>query len=74
MLPPYIALINELEKRRGVVKERELYNSLRDRYELSPKEFRRLLMVLELKGKIHVETIKREERIVYLIRGEGPRG
>ena len=27
-LPPYIALISELERRRGIAKERDLYNAL----------------------------------------------
>ncbi|OYT62933.1 MAG: hypothetical protein B6U69_00520 [Thermofilum sp. ex4484_15] len=67
-LPPYIALISELERRRGIAKERDLYNSLREKYSLSIREFRKLLMILELRGVVHVETIKKEERMIYLVK------
>ncbi|RLG64977.1 hypothetical protein DRN89_02225 [archaeon] len=68
MLPPYIELWEELKRRGGIAKDTELFKILKSKYEISRREFNKLLMMMELRGYIHVEHLKRNEKLVRALR------
>lgn len=71
MLIPYI--IAELKRRGGLASEKELYESVakalksNDSVEISPKEFNKLLLILETRGIVRVSFLKKNLRAVQLV-------
>ncbi|HDI75411.1 MAG: hypothetical protein DRJ52_01575 [Thermoprotei archaeon] len=60
-----------LEKRHGIVKEEELVSYLKSIYgNFSLSDFKRALMILELRGVIYVEWFKRGSKIIRLRRAK----
>jgi len=74
MLPLTNLIVVELQRLKGNAKERELYKNIKylmssfDSKELSYSDFIKALMVLELRGIIRVESIKKGKRIIYLVK------
>jgi len=68
LLPPYIELWEELKRRGGIAKDSELFKILRSRYDISRREYNKLLMMMELRGYIHVEYLKKNERLIRALR------
>jgi len=73
MISPAIAVIAELIRARGTLIDKELYENVRNALntfdmDISRKDFNKLLMTLELRGYIRVEGIKKEARIVHLVK------
>ncbi|RLE78842.1 MAG: hypothetical protein DRJ51_06555 [Thermoprotei archaeon] len=62
-----LEILEELERHGGAARDLEIYRVLRKRYDISTKEFYKALMILELRGLIYVETIKKNERLVQLL-------
>lgn len=71
MLPaPLPILIVETLKRKGTpLKDVDLYREIKQFVEddLSPKEFNKALMVLEIRKVVYVEIIKKDLRLVHLL-------
>ncbi|RLF13423.1 MAG: hypothetical protein DRJ66_07855 [Thermoprotei archaeon] len=66
---PITYLIVELLKKRNIVKDQELYSALKNLVkEISPSEFNKALMTLELRGIIEVDSIKKDMKVIRLIR------
>jgi len=61
-----LEILEELQRQGGAIKDSILYQILKKRYNLSPREFNRILMILELRRLIYVETIKRGEKLIQL--------
>ena len=64
-------LLTELKRKGGSAKDRELYENVKKLVEyrngdLSFKEFNKILMLLEVRGFIRVDSIKKNLRMVYL--------
>ena len=77
MIPVSAIVISELMRCRGSQLDRELYENVRKvveafGIELSRSEFNKILMTLELRGYVRVEAVKRESRIVYLVKTPQP--
>ena len=68
MLPPYVEFWEELKRRGGIAKDRELYEIMRSRFNMSKKDYDRMLMILELRGYIHVEVLRKDERVVRALK------
>jgi len=70
MLPLHIFILRELRKNNGTLTDKELYRIVRKIYNenLSFSEFNKMLMTLEIRGKIIVEPLKRNLRIIRLAR------
>ena len=73
MLPLTILVMSELKRMGGTAKDRDLFENVRKLCEalngqdLSFSRFNKVLMSLELKGFVRVESIKRGYRMVYLV-------
>ncbi len=71
MLPaPLPILIVETLKRKGTpLKDTDLFKEIKQLIEddLSPKEFNKALMILEIRKVVYVETIKKDLRLVHLL-------
>ena len=66
---PITYLIVELLRKRDVVKDQELYSTLRSLVpEISILEFNKALMVLELRGLIEVDAIKKDTKVIKLLK------
>jgi len=50
----------------GTVKDRELYEILRKRYEISYPDFLRYIMMLEIRGYVTVSSTKEDVRVISL--------
>ncbi|MCD6369779.1 MAG: hypothetical protein J7L38_08315 [Thermoproteales archaeon] len=61
-----LEILEELQRQGGAIKDSILYQILKKRYNLSPREFNRILMILELRRLIYVETIKKGEKLIQL--------
>jgi hypothetical protein len=60
--------MNIVERREGVLLENDLIRLLEsDVGEFSERELNRALMKLEIKGLIHVQTIKKNQRVIKRI-------
>ncbi len=60
--------MNIVERREGVLLEDDLIRLLEnDVGEISERELNRALMKLEVKGLIHVQTIKKNQRVIKRI-------
>jgi len=73
MIPVGAVVLSELARSRGSLLDRELYENVKKvmeafGVELSRSEFNKILMTLELRGYIRVEGVKRDARIVHLVR------
>ena len=68
MLPLYLTVLREL-KRSGPTTDRDLYRAVKSACgtDISFSEFNRVLMVLELRGLIAVEPLKKGLRMVRLL-------
>ncbi len=67
-LPLYYAIIDELERRGGTAKDVDLYNTLRDKFDISFSEFLHALMVLEIHGIVYVSVVRENLRNVELLK------
>lgn len=68
-LPDVISSILEVVMDNGgTVKDRELYEVLRKKYEISYPDFLRYLMMLEIRGYVTVSSTKEDVRVVSLTR------
>ncbi|RLE59242.1 MAG: hypothetical protein DRJ35_06175 [Thermoprotei archaeon] len=66
-------LLTELKRKGGTAKDKELYENVKKLLEhsngdISFSEFNKLLMILEVRGFIKVDHIKKNLRMVYLIK------
>ncbi len=64
-------LLTELKRQGGKVRDRELYENVKKLVEqsggdISRTEFNKLLMMLEVRGYIRVEQIRKNSRMIYL--------
>ena len=64
-------LLTELKRQGGKVRDRELYENVKKLIEqsggdISRTEFNKLLMMLEVRGYIRVEQIRKNSRMIYL--------
>ncbi len=67
-MPLYLTVLREL-RRSGATTDRDLYRAVKSAYgvEISFSEFNRILMVLELRGLIAVEPLRKGLRMVRLL-------
>jgi DNA-binding transcriptional regulator PaaX len=66
--PLIFSIMNIIERREGVLLENDLIRLLEsDVGEFSERELNRALMRLETKGLIHVQSIKKNQRVIKLI-------
>ncbi len=69
--PLTFAIMNIVERREGVLLENDLIRLLEsDVGEFSERELNRALMKLEIKGLIHVQVIKKNQRVIKRISPE----
>ncbi len=66
--PLCYAIIDELERRGGTMKDKDLYEVLRDKYDITYAEFLKALMKLEMQGLIYVSVVKENLRNVELLK------
>ncbi|MFX1564688.1 MAG: hypothetical protein ACFFCH_01730 [Promethearchaeota archaeon] len=67
-IPLRNVLLSILEKRQGVIIDKELTRLLKtNRVTASPEEIDRALMELEISGKIHVQQITKTKRKIELL-------
>lgn len=69
----FIYILTVLKNHGGKLRDRELYENVKQLLEqegvdLSRSQFNKLLMVLEVRGFIKVDQIKKNTRMVYLAR------
>ena len=63
--------MNIVERREGIILEDDLVRLLEsDIGEISERELNRALMKLEIEGLIHVQSIKKNQRVIKRIRKE----
>jgi DNA-binding HxlR family transcriptional regulator len=63
--------MNVVERREGIILEDDLVRLLEsDIGEISERELNQALMKLEIEGLIHVQTIKKNQRVIKRIRKE----
>ena len=68
--PLYTAIVEILE-RKGALKDMELYDLLKSKYEnLGFGKFNKTLMQMEIEGKVYVSTLARRKRRVELVKGK----
>ncbi|MCD6509700.1 MAG: hypothetical protein J7L11_04835 [Thermoprotei archaeon] len=61
-------ILEILERKNSLVKEQELFNSIKSiMSDISPSEFNKALMNLEIRGLIEVDLMKRGTRVIRLI-------
>ncbi len=65
-LPLAYMIVEELEKRGGSAKDSELYTEISNRIPVTPSDFLKALMVLEMQGIIYVESLGKDLRSVQL--------
>ncbi len=75
MTPVAVILLSELSRLKGSATDRELYENVKKAaeavgIEISRSDFTKLLMSLELRGYIRVEGIKKNSRMVHLVKIE----
>ncbi len=73
MLSIPIVILAELKRRGGSARDRELYESVKKIVEsmnndISISQFNRFLMILEIRGFIRVEQIKKNTRMIYMLK------
>lgn len=67
--PLYTAIVEVLGRKQGSMLDSELYDALREQYEdLGFIAFNKVLMKLEMNGKIHVYNVTKNKRGVELVR------
>jgi len=71
MISPAVAIIAELIRAKGTLVDAELYDNVKAAMkafdaEITWREFNKLLMTLELRGYISVESAKKGYKIVHL--------
>jgi len=68
-------ILSELQRRGGQASDKELFESVskllrsEDGLEITPKEFNKLLLILETRGMVRVTFVRRNLRSVQLIQG-----
>ncbi|MHA2244920.1 MAG: hypothetical protein ACXADY_08110 [Candidatus Hodarchaeales archaeon] len=63
--PLTFSVMNIVERREGILLENDLIRLLEnDVGEFSERELNRALMKLEIKGLIHIQTIKKNQRMI----------
>ncbi|MCC6004785.1 MAG: hypothetical protein LM590_10640 [Thermofilum sp.] len=72
-------ILSELKRNNGTSNDRDLFESVNKalKYvgqDISPKEFNKLLLVLETRGFIRVEGSRKNMRIVRLVKREANTG
>ena len=67
----YERVIEIIKRNNGLIKDNELYEELKKEYDIGFEDFNRILMVLELRRFIYVETIKRNHRLIQLLKNAG---
>ncbi|MFW9778963.1 MAG: hypothetical protein ACFFE8_08940 [Candidatus Heimdallarchaeota archaeon] len=69
--PLTLSIMSIVERREGVLLEDDLIRLLRnDVGEFSDRELNRALMKLEIEGLIHVQSIKKNQRVIKSISDE----
>lgn len=73
MFPLEALILAELARQKGVLRDKELYESIKKlassfNEDVSQSRFYKALMMLELRGYVRVESIKKNSRIVYLVK------
>lgn len=69
--PLTFSIMNIVERREGIILEDDLVRLLEsDIGEISERELNRALMKLEIEGLIHVQSIKKNQRVIKRIRKE----
>ncbi|HDI32054.1 MAG TPA: hypothetical protein ENF80_04465 [Thermofilum sp.] len=73
MFPLEVLILAELARQKGALRDKELYENIKKlassfNEDISQGRFRKALMMLEIRGYIRVESIKKSSRIVYLVR------
>ncbi len=69
--PLTFSIMNIVERREGVLLEDDLIRLLEnDVGEFSERELNRALMKLEVKGLIHIQTIKKNQRMIKRIEND----
>ena len=71
MLPVTTVIVMELERRRGMAKDKELYEVVKQILssfdaDISFSQYNKALMSLELQGIVRVEPLRKNLRMVYL--------
>jgi len=67
--PLYTAIVEVLGRKQGSMLDSELYDALREQYEdLGFIAFNKVLIKLEMNGKIHVYNVTKNKRGVELVR------
>ena len=67
--PLIFSIMNIVERREGVLLEDDLVRLLEnDIGEVSERELNKALMKLEIKGLIHVQMIKKNQRVIKRVR------
>ena len=71
-VPLCLLILQSLEKRDGLILESDLLSMIEQElgYRPGSKEFNRQLMNLEIYGKIHVASIKKNQRQIKLVSQE----
>jgi len=73
MFPLEALILAELARLKGIARDKELFENVRKlvssfNEEVSVTQFKKALMTLEIRGYIRVESVKRDTRMVYLVR------
>ena len=67
--PLTFSIMNIVERREGVILEDDLIRLLEnDVGEISERELNKALMKLEIEGLIHVQTIKKNQRVIKRVK------
>ncbi|MHA2174521.1 MAG: hypothetical protein ACXACP_12510 [Candidatus Hodarchaeales archaeon] len=67
--PLTFSIMNIVERREGIILEDDLVRLLEsDVGEISERELNRALMKLEIEGLIHVQSIKKNQRVIKRIK------
>lgn len=71
-VPTLPVIINEvleiLNNSGGTIKDRDLYEMLRRKYDITYSDFLRYLMVMEIRGFIVVAMPKEDSRVISLVK------
>ena len=66
-VPLYFAIVEFLERKKGRARDIDIYNALRERYDISFTTLLKELMKLEMQGIVNVIVLKENERVVELV-------
>lgn len=66
--PIYNRILELLEERGTIIKDRELYEALREEADISYADFLKALLDLEIRGLIRVQQVSEGLRIVEMVK------